>query len=274
MIDAFCISACGPQTGRGEATQPRRAARPSTRTTAWVAASLFSLAGAVLAGDVHWGYAGPIGPEHWGSLSPEFAVCASGRNESPVNIVHAIEAELPPLAIDYRPGGGEVVNNGHTLQVNYASGSTLVLDGHTYELKQFHFHAPSENQVDGKSFALEGHLVHADADGALAVVAVLYEPGAENAALAAFWDQLPAKAGGKARLATPVDAASLLPAGRDYYRYNGSLTTPPCSEGVVWLVMKEPASVSEPQVAAFSAALGGTPNNRPVQPLHARVVLQ
>jgi carbonic anhydrase len=221
----------------------------------------------------HWGYAGEVGPANWGKIDPKFAMCALGRNQSPIDLAHLVEAELKPLKLAYKAGASSIVNNGHTVQVDYSPGSTLAVEGRTFELKQFHFHAPSENRVGGKEFPLEAHLVHADKDGNLAVVAVLFQEGAANALLAKAWPKIPAKAGDKADLPAGLSAAQLLPADRDYYRFNGSLTTPPCSEGVVWLVMKKPATVSKAQVEQFSKALGSA-NNRPVQPVNARPILK
>jgi carbonic anhydrase len=222
----------------------------------------------------HWGYSGETGPARWARLSPDFATCASGRNQSPVDITGAVEARLPSIRLAYRPGGQEIVNNGHAIQVNYAPGSTLTVGARRFELKQFHFHAPSENHVGGQSFAMEAHQVHADDDGNAAVVAVMFERGAANPALAAFWDRIPGIAGGRGALEQPADAAALLPPNHDHYRFSGSLTTPPCSEGVLWLVMKAPASVSDAQLTAFTKALGGIENNRPLQPLNARSILE
>jgi len=221
----------------------------------------------------HWSYEGEAGPENWSKLDSKFAMCALGRNQSPIDLNAFIEAELTPLQLGYKPGAAEILNNGHTVQVNYAPGSTLTVSGRTFELKQFHFHAPSENKVGGKQFPLEGHLVHADNDGNLAVVAVLFNEGAANPLLAKLWEKMPAKSGDKASLPTGMNVAQLLPANRDYYRFNGSLTTPPCSEGVWWLVMKAPASVSKAQVEQFSKTIGFA-NNRPLQTVNARPVLK
>ena len=224
------------------------------------------------AATTHWEYSGEAGPAKWASLTPEYGQCA-GSNQSPVNLTGMVEAKLAPLQFHYQTGGKTLVNNGHTIQVNYATGSTLDLDGMRFELKQFHFHAPSENLIEGKSYPLEGHLVHANDRGELAVVAVMFEPGRANAALSLAWQVLPAKAGESHGLKEPVSAEQLLPAKRDYYRFSGSLTTPPCSEGVRWLVMKEPVQVSQAQIDAFKAVMHH-PNNRPVQPLNGRLVLQ
>lgn len=220
----------------------------------------------------HWSYDGEGGPEHWAELSPEFATC-SGKNQSPVNLTDFVEADLEPLQIDYRPGGRELVNNGHTIQVDYAPGSWLLVDDTRFELKQFHFHVPSENQIDGKIFAMEAHLVHADPDGNLAVLAILYDEGPASPGLATFWSKIPPEKDQRVTLTTAVDAAKLLPKSHDYYRFNGSLTTPPCSEGVRWLVLKEPATASPGQVESLLHVLHH-PNNRPVQPIHARPVLE
>uniref|UniRef100_UPI003BA03050 carbonic anhydrase n=1 Tax=Aeromonas dhakensis TaxID=196024 RepID=UPI003BA03050 len=196
-----------------------------------------------------------------------------GSNQSPVNLSGLVKAELAPLQFHYLAGGRSVTNNGHTVQVDYAPGSTLELDGMHFELKQFHFHAPSENLIEGKSYPLEGHLVHVNDQGELAVVAVMFEPGSANSALGRAWTSLPAKAGEQHQLKEAVSAEQLLPAKRDYYRFSGSLTTPPCSEGVRWLVMKQPVQISQAQIDAFKAVMHH-PNNRPVQPLHGRLVLQ
>lgn len=238
-----------------------------------IAALMACAAGAATAGDgSHWTYAGEGGPEQWAKLSPDNYACAAGKNQSPVDVKGTLHAALKPLKMDYHAGGNEVLNNGHTLQVGFQPGSALWLDGERFELKQYHFHAPSENLIKGQSYPLEVHLVHADKDGNLAVVAVMFKQGAENKALKALWPQLPKEAGAKNALSAPLTAAALLPAKHGYYRFSGSLTTPPCSEGVRWLVMKDPVTVSKEQVASF-AALIHHPNNRPVQALNGRVIL-
>ena len=220
----------------------------------------------------HWEYTGGDGPAHWSTLAPDFAACA-GRNQSPIDLDNFIEAELPPIAFDYKTGGHDFINNGHTVEVDYDEGSSISIDDDVFALKQFHFHAPSENRIDGKSFPIEAHFVHADSQGRLAVVAVMFVQGENNPALEALWDNLPARAEDRHDLSPEVAAASFLPAERDYYRYDGSLTTPPCSEGVRWLVLKQPVSASATQIRQLTQVLGH-PNNRPVQPLWARVVLE
>jgi carbonic anhydrase len=231
----------------------------------------------------HWGYEGEAGPQNWGKLDPNFGVCASGKNQSPIDLKGFIEADMKPLKLDYKAGIADIahhghgiadmVNNGHTVQVNHAPGSTLSVDGITFELKQFHFHSPSENKINGKQFPLEGHLVHADKDGNLAVLAVMFQEGAANTLLAKLWEKMPNKAGEKSAPATGLSVFQLLPNERDYYRFNGSLTTPPCSEGVRWFVIKKPGTASRAQIQQFSKAIGFA-NNRPIQSTNARSVLQ
>ncbi|MET0029289.1 MAG: carbonic anhydrase family protein, partial [Candidatus Thiodiazotropha sp.] len=159
----------------------------------------------------HWGYTGEEGPQHWGSLSPDYEVCASGHNQSPINLTGMIEGDLPELQISYSQDADEIVNNGHSIQVNAQPGNTITIDDHSYALKQFHFHSPSENTIDGESFPLEAHFVHADAEGNLAVIAVMYRSGAANAELAKAWSQMPDQAGAKAQLKQPVNPGVLLP---------------------------------------------------------------
>jgi carbonic anhydrase len=222
----------------------------------------------------HWGYQGHGGAAHWAELDPAFQACKLGKHQSPINIqtkkVDAAGADVKPLTFTYIPGAGEVLNNGHTIQVNLAAGGAISLDGTEYKLLQFHFHTPSEERVDGRAYPLVAHLVHKSADGRLAVVAVLFKQGRENAVLKPVFTQLPAKEGGKAELASAFDPAALLPAERAYYAFAGSLTTPPCSEEVRWQVLKTPVEVSAGQLAAFRKLYAM--NARPVQPLNDRHV--
>ncbi len=221
----------------------------------------------------HWGYTGHAGPEYWGRLDPEFSACSEGKNQSPVDLAGMIESELPPVTINYQEGGNEILNNGHTIQINYEPGSIITVNGHSFELKQFHFHTPSENTINGQSFPMEAHFVHADKKGNLAVIAVMFKTGKENAELEKAWAHMPEKPTGKFSLVEVLDGDMLLPQERDYYRFNGSLTTPPCTEGVRWLVMKNYATASKEQIEKFSHIMHH-PNNRPVQPANARVFLQ
>jgi carbonic anhydrase len=232
-----------------------------------------TLAAAAFGEGAHWGYSGEAGPGNWGRLDASYAACASGKNQSPIDLANFVEADLKPIGFAYKAGTKEILNNGHTVQVNYAAGSSITVDDRAFELKQFHFHAPSENRINGKHFAAEAHLVHADKNGNLAVVAVMLEEGAANPLLTDLWKKMPKRAGDKNALPATLGVASLLPADRDYYRFSGSLTTPPCSEGVRWLVIKQPASASKAQIEQFTRVMGH-PNNRPVQPLNARAVLK
>jgi len=242
--------------------------------TLMFAASLLSVSVSVYSnGGAHWGYSGAEGPENWGDLSPTFTTCSAGKNQSPIDLTGFIETDLKPLSIQYQVGGNEILNNGHTVQVNYAPGSRFFIDDHEFELKQFHFHAPSENHIDGKSYPMEGHLVHSDNNGNLAVISVMFVEGEANESLAQAWDHMPEKAGDNNTLSSSVNAEGILPPNRDYYHYNGSLTTPPCSEGVRWFVMKEPMTASNAQIEQFSHVLHH-PNARPVQAVNARPVLQ
>ena len=245
------------------------------KTTLAVTAALVITAGSALASGHggHWGYSGEGGPEHWGNLDPAFEMCGKGVNQSPINLTDFVESELAPITFNYSGLATEVVNNGHAIQANYAAGFTITIDGKTFELKQFHFHSPSENHLNGKSYPMEAHFVHLDKDGNIAVVGVFFEIGDANPGIAKLWKQMPKEEGGKAALAAQVKADDVLPADRDYYRFNGSLTTPPCSEGVYWLMMKKVMTVSEDQVKQFTDVMGH-PNNRPIQPTDARPVLQ
>ena len=225
-------------------------------------------------GGAHWGYSGHEGPENWGKLAPEFEMCGKGKNQSPIDITGTVESELAPISFSYKSSTLDVINNGHTIKATYGSGSTITVDGHTYELLQVHWHTPSENHIDSKSFPMEAHFVHADKDGNLAVIGLMYTQGQENAGINEIWKVMPPKTGATIKSAdVTIDAMSMLPANKDYYRCNGSLTTPPCSEGVRWMVLKEAAQASEAQVKKFHTTFHGD-TNRPVQAINARPVLK
>ena len=217
---------------------------------------------------VHWGYEGEGSPEHWADLDADYEACGVGIEQSPIDLTGSTTADLANIAFNYAESNVNILNNGHTIQVNYDEGSSAEIDGQTYNLLQFHFHAPSEHAVDGTLYSAEMHLVHADADGNLAVVGVLIAEGAENAAFTPVWDDLPTKEMEAMATGMMVNATALLPTEQMIYRYNGSLTTPPCSEGVLWSVMETPVEMSAEQIAAFTAIFEGT--NRPVQPLNDR----
>ena len=223
----------------------------------------------------HWGYVGHEGPKFWGDLDPAYKMCKLGKNQSPIDINErdAVKACLKPVKVYYRGSADAVVNNGHTIKVKVEGRNFVVVDGKKFYLKQFHFHAPSEHTVNGKYYPFEAHFVHLDKDGNITVLGVFFKLGKENEELAKIWKKMPEKVGEKERLRQRVNLEKLLPKNRDYYRYNGSLTTPPCSEGVRWIVFKEPLELSKEQLNEFKKVMG-VDNNRPVQPLNARKVLK
>ncbi len=236
---------------------------------------------------VEWGYAAENGPDVWAQLSPEYFLCAEGRHQSPIDLVNPTPAELPLITDEYHHTRDlNIRNTGHTIEVVYPEGSRIHIDDTAYQLLQFHFHAPSEHTVAGKPFDMEMHLVHKSEEGNLAVVGLLIKKGRHNSSYDPVWDHLPAVPGETQRIAVgenlPVDPRMMLsPNGqiRDAamqpfphaYRYEGSLTTPPCSEGVQWIVLTTPIEMSETQIAAFKAIIHD--NNRPVQPLNGRKLL-
>jgi len=224
-------------------------------------------------GAVHWGYQGEIGPAYWGDLSPEFHMCKDGKSQSPINITGAVDADQPALTYNYDDTTLAVINNGHTIKANYGKGSSMTVDGKTYRLLQFHFHSLSENTVDGQYFPLEAHLVHQAADGSLAVVGVLFKEGAANPLLERLWGYTPSKVNSTTTVGTAsINVSDLLPESADYYGFTGSLTTPPCSEGVKWMVLQENPTVSPAQIAKFRSFFMDHETKRPVQPLNGRVI--
>jgi carbonic anhydrase len=229
----------------------------------------------------HWAYqdhGDEVGPARWGTL-PGDETCGNGKQQAPINLAAAVakQQDLPDLVFAYKPSKLSLTNNGHTVQETYDAGSTLGRTGSasTTTLAQFHFHAPSEHMLDGASFPMEMHLVHLNAQGKpAAVVGVFIKSGKENSGLSAAFRALPAKSGDKVAPAeSTVDARNLLPVDKTYFTYAGSLTTPPCTEGITWFVLKTPIEMSPAQIRAFTSLehLGHT--NRPVQRLGARVLL-
>ncbi|MFZ6726742.1 carbonic anhydrase [Undibacterium sp. MH2W] len=217
-----------------------------------------------------WAYQGDNGPLSWGKLSPANAKCESGDRQSPIDIRDGIKVNLDPIVFDYRSSGFNVVDNGHTIQVNVGAGNYITVLGRNYELVQFHFHKPSEERVNGRSAEMVIHLVHKDADGKLAVVAVLIERGKPQSAVQQVWNNLPLEKNQPQEAMAPLDLNQLLPAKRDYFTYMGSLTTPPCTEGVLWMVMKEPIELSSEQLAIFNRLY--PMNARPIQKTSGRLI--
>ncbi|MFO1217613.1 MAG: carbonic anhydrase family protein [Burkholderiaceae bacterium] len=220
----------------------------------------------------HWSYEGDTGPEAWAQLKPEFAKCATGSRQSPIDIRDGIRVELDPVQFDYRPSAFRVIDNGHTVQVNVAAGNSIEVTGRRYELLQFHFHRPSEERIDGRQFDMVAHLVHKDAEGRLAVVAVLLDRGLAHALVQQVWNNLPLERNVEVPARAPIDLEALLPRERRYYTYMGSLTTPPCSEGVLWMVMQQPVSISPEQIDVFSRLY--PMNARPIQQAAGRLIKQ
>jgi carbonic anhydrase len=222
-------------------------------------------------GAPHWTYDGATGPTHWSELEESNGSCKLGKEQSPIDIPSgaAQKAALAPIKASYTASAGELVNNGHTIQVNLTNGGGMSAQTGEYKIVQFHFHTPSEEKIDGKNTAMVAHLVHKNASGNLGVIAVLIKEGRENAALKGIFSALPAHEG-KAPLAQPFDVSTMLPASLTYYSFKGSLTTPPCSEGVAWHVLKQPIEMSHDQIAAFQKVF--KMNARPVQPLNGRQI--
>jgi carbonic anhydrase len=220
----------------------------------------------------HWTYEGEEGPEHWGSLDDSYALCSNGRAQSPIDIADAQGADLADITFNYQTSMLNIVNNGHTIQVNYDEGSSIVYNEIEYQLVQFHFHHPSEHTLNGEAFDLELHFVHRDANGALAVVGVMLREGeADNTAFAPVFDNLPQTPDDPPPTDSFLNGADLLPAEHRYFTYTGSLTTPPCTQGVRWLVLQTPVEISAAQIEAFAALF--ELNARPVQPLNTRDLL-
>jgi carbonic anhydrase len=218
----------------------------------------------------HWAYAGAAGAERWGDLQADYATCKTGRLQSPIDIQGAAKADLQPLGFHYVPSRAEVVNNGHTIQINLTPGNSLQLESGSYKLVQFHFHTPSEEKINGKSYPLVAHMVHRSDDGKLAVVAVLFTSGRPNPTLDKVFAVMPDTAEAKLELSDGLNPADLLPVDQGYFAYMGSLTTPPCSEGVRWHVLKQPVELSPAQLSAFRKLY--PMNARPTQEVNGRAV--
>ena len=219
----------------------------------------------------HWAYKGHGGPPEWGSMSSGFAVCKLGKLQSPIDIRGAKPADLPAIKFDYKPSALKIIDNGHSIQVNYAPGSSIDVGGARYELVQFHFHHPSEEKIDGKAHPMVAHLVHKNAEGKLAVVAVLLDKGGASELIDTVWRNIPAEKEKESVVAdVTIDASKLLPDNRGYYTFQGSLTTPPCSEDVTWFVLKSPLKIADAEIAGFAKLY--PLNARPVQPLNGREI--
>jgi carbonic anhydrase len=223
--------------------------------------------------NVHWSYSGNTGPQAWGQLKSEFNTCAIGKRQAPINIEdsYTLQGPAEPLHFSYQPSSGTVVNNGHTVQVNVEGNNTLTVRGSVYHLVQFDFHTPSEEQVNDRSYAMVVHLLHKNAEGELAVVAVLLDPGEVNTLIDQVWTYMPLDVGDAVRLPPGLlNLNELLPKDQRYYQFLGSLTTPPCTEGVLWMVIKQPTQISAAQLRLFQQLYPS--NARPVQPVNGRPI--
>lgn len=223
--------------------------------------------------EIHWSYEGEGGPAHWGRLKPEYATCASGKRQSPIAIDESETLKGPAEAIEFRytPSKGTVTNNGHTIEVKVYGDNTLTVRGTTYQLVQFHFHHPAEERINGQGYPMVAHFVHRNELGQLAVLAVLLEPGEANPLIHKVWTHMPLDVNDSVRLPPDlIHVGEILPKDQRYYQYIGSLTTPPCTEGVLWLILKQPVTLSREQLRLFSQLYAN--NARPVQPLHGRPV--
>jgi carbonic anhydrase len=219
---------------------------------------------------VAWSYDGPGGPARWGQLRPEYAKCGTGTRQSPIDIRDGIAVQLDPVQFDYKASAFGVLDTGRTVQVNVAPGNFIEVAGRRYELVRFDFQRPAEERINGRQFDMGVHLVHKDAEGRTAIVAVLLDRGAEQPVVQSVWNNLPLERGEEVAAQASIDLSSLLPTDRRYFTYMGSMTTPPCREGVLWMVMKQPVSISSDQIAIFSRLY--PMNARPVQAASGRLI--
>ncbi|MBQ0935569.1 carbonic anhydrase [Ideonella paludis] len=252
--------------GAGHAPAKKRSAPAAPKDAAHGGGAHSAAAGHA----AHWAYQGPGGPEVWGQLKPEFSKCSTGQRQSPIDIRSGIQVQLEAIEFDYQPTGFSVVDNGHTVQVNLPPGNAITVMGRRYDLLQFHFHRPSEERINGRQFDMVAHLVHKDAEGRLAVVAVLLDRGASQPVIQNVWNALPLEKGEEQAAPSVIDLKRLLPEDKRYFTYMGSLTTPPCSEGVLWMVMKTPVNISPEQINIFARLY--PMNARPIQQVSGRLI--
>jgi carbonic anhydrase len=234
--------------------------------------TIHSTSGGSQKGHSAWGYSGTKGPAYWGNLNSQYKLCKTGKTQSPIDFHQTFKAGRSHLDLDYHVAELVIENNGHTIKVTYPEGNYLRVAGNSYKLLQFHYHAPSEHTEGGRFHDMEIHFVHQDASGTLAVIGVFIDEGPENLALREIWEHLPRNTKPKQKVSKEIiNARDLIPAGASFYRYMGSLTTPPCSEGVNWFVMKQPIYASKEQLDKFRSIMQG--NNRPTQPINQRLIM-
>jgi carbonic anhydrase len=278
---AFVMTGCGGTAPAATPAAPPAATSAAVPAATPAAAASSRPSAAPATADPVWHYEGAEGPANWGTLTPKFATCGAGRAQSPIDIVSPAPGKEAELAMQFAPAALRIahhthvadgINNGHTIQINYEGADTLTIGTEKYELAQYHFHNRSEHTVKGAHFPMEMHLVHKSAAGKLAVIGVFIEAGAHNAAFDPIWTNLPKAKGVETHYpSVQVDIDALLPKQRASYRYDGSLTTPPCTEGVKWIVMTTPIQLSSEQIGSFTALIHD--NNRPPQPLNGRAVV-
>lgn len=220
-----------------------------------------------------WSYSGLNGPAYWGELNSEYSTCSSGKYQSPINLSRFIDAELPKITFKYLATGNQIENNGHIIEINYKPGSSVKIENHIYELKQTQFHTPGETNINGKPYPMEVHHIHADKNGKLLIIALMFEQGDKNKALHHSWMKTLSKKHTKHLLYKNINPVFLLPDSKDYYQFEGSLTMPPCTEGVLWFVMKESLSASKEQIKELRNTIH-TNNNRPLQAINSRSIFQ
>lgn len=218
----------------------------------------------------HWTYSGETGPQRWGELQPDFKACQLGLQQTPIDLTGGVKSNPDAVSLDYKPIALRIVNNGHTIQANAEPGCSCTIGAVKYDLQQFHFHHPSEHLLAGKAFDLECHFVHTATTGALAVLGVFIAPGPKNAELSSIFDVMPAREGVEAK--ATLNPAVLMPKGGGFFRYTGSLTTPPCSEGLTWTVYRQPISASSDQIRQFATLFAN--NARPIQRRNGRSLLE
>lgn len=256
------------QAARIAAAERLRKAQEAKRRQAAVAAATAAVVAP--ARGTHWSYEGVDAPANWSRVNVDWASCSSGKRQSPIDIRDGMKVDLENITFDYHPSSFSEVDNGHTIQVTVGAGNFITVSNQTYELQQFHFHRPSEERINGKGTEMVMHLVHKSADGKLAVVAVLLERGTSHNLIQTIWNNLPLEKLQSVSPSIVIDPMEALPKRREYYTYMGSMTTPPCTEGVLWLVMKQTMQASPAQMALFSRLY--PLNARPIQPSNGRIV--
>ncbi len=260
----------GARTGKSQENSqdkdraPRRTGGKSTTLPA------VAVAASAARPEVPWSYTGDNGPDRWGQLLPEWKQCAIGTRQSPIDIRDTIRVDQEAIRFDYRASRFSVVDTGHTIQVNVSSGNFIEIMGRRFELQQFHFHRPSEERINGRQYDMVVHLVHKDSDGRFATIAVLLERGQDQPLVQTVWNYLPLERGDQYDAPVSIDLNQLLPKDRAYFTYMGSLTTPPCSEGVLWMVLRQPVQVSSQQISIFSRLY--PMNARPLQAAGGRLI--